>query len=155
MSDLSPVTKRLKQDKENIPDVQQKILDSKPEKKEADLQPESEKIGKNDKEEENNLVDDDLESLSESEESDICGFKSGMCAYESDASGSIGGDDGSEEDSGDDDLDSEDENNTVIAFDIGGNHKYQCENGGRFQKYYVADDGTEFYGSNTTIGKSI
>lgn len=36
----------------------------------------------------------------------------------------------------------------VARFDFGGNHKYKCQNGGKFVSYYIADDGSSFHGSN-------
>ncbi|XP_066928966.1 uncharacterized protein [Clytia hemisphaerica] len=139
MAELSPATKRPKKDKENIPEsnINKNILHSKLPENKGFASAESKCVIKdaerNDKEEEQssrNLIDD---SESESDESDAWSESTG----------------GEKVVSSDDneDLDSEDENNTVIEFDIGGNHKYQCDNGGRFQKYYVDDDGTEFYGS--------
>jgi len=41
----------------------------------------------------------------------------------------------------------------VASFDFGGNHKYKCEQGGRFSSYYIADDGTIFHGSNKQAHK--
>merc|ERR1719183_692240 len=41
----------------------------------------------------------------------------------------------------------------VVTFDFGGNHRYKCENGGKFESYYIADDGSTFHGNNKQAHK--
>lgn len=42
---------------------------------------------------------------------------------------------------------------TVATFDFGANHKYQCENGGKFRSYYKTDDGQLLFMSNKQAHK--